>query len=195
MPTGYTAGIEDGIGFEDFVMGCARGFGALILMRDDPTGTSIPEFKPSTHNIKALEKARKEKTRLEKLSAYEIQQFADDDYDDKRRSNEASIQKNHELRDKYESMLSKVRLWEPPSEGHVELKRFMVNQIQESIDFDCNTSYYEKEVVRLTPEQWLKEKHENVDWNINYHETENQKEIERVADRNLWVNQLKDSLK
>ena len=47
MPTGYTAPIKDGISFNDFMWGCARAFGALIMMRDDPPGTPIPErFEP-----------------------------------------------------------------------------------------------------------------------------------------------------
>jgi hypothetical protein len=36
MPTGYTAAIKDGISFEKFVWDCARGMGALVMMRDEP---------------------------------------------------------------------------------------------------------------------------------------------------------------
>jgi hypothetical protein len=35
MPTGYTDKIKDGISFEEFVLSCARQFGACISMRDD----------------------------------------------------------------------------------------------------------------------------------------------------------------
>ena len=36
MPTGYTDKIKDGITFKEYAMGCARAFGALITMRDNP---------------------------------------------------------------------------------------------------------------------------------------------------------------
>ncbi len=48
MPTGYTDAVKDGITFDQFVLGCARGMGALVMMRDEPSGTPIPErFEPS----------------------------------------------------------------------------------------------------------------------------------------------------
>lgn len=53
MPTGYTANVPDGITFEQFVWQCARGMGALVMMRDEPTGAPIPErFEPSDYNAK-----------------------------------------------------------------------------------------------------------------------------------------------
>lgn len=41
MPTGYTDAIKDGISFNQFILSCARAFGALITMRDEPS--SVPE--------------------------------------------------------------------------------------------------------------------------------------------------------
>lgn len=45
MPTGYTVGIADGkiTTFEQYAMTCARAFGALVMMRDDPFDAPIPE--------------------------------------------------------------------------------------------------------------------------------------------------------
>lgn len=195
MPSGYTADIEKGITFEKFALDCAKNFGALITMRDDPKGTKIPKFKPTSYHVKSIEKDKKEKNRLLQLTEEEKQEATNREYREKILSNKDGIHDKHVLRDKYETMLSDVRLWKPPSEGHEELKRFMVNQITESIDFDCATSYYETEVVKLSPDAWLKEKLGEIDWNIDYHEKENRKEIERVNDRNDWVEKLKNSLK
>lgn len=35
MPTGYTSSIKDGISFENFVLKCARNFGACIAWRKE----------------------------------------------------------------------------------------------------------------------------------------------------------------
>lgn len=45
MPTGYTADVQSGkvTDFAEYAMNCARAFGALVLMRDDPSDADIPE--------------------------------------------------------------------------------------------------------------------------------------------------------
>lgn len=69
MPTGYTAAIADGISFTNYAMGCARAFGALIEMRDEPSDAPIPEeFKPSTYHLEELQKAQKKLHNLCKMS-------------------------------------------------------------------------------------------------------------------------------
>ncbi|VTR91619.1 unnamed protein product [Gemmata massiliana] len=40
-------------------------------------------------------------------------------------------------------MLEHVRAWEPPSTDHENLKQFMIDQLRESIDFDCRGEYRE----------------------------------------------------
>jgi len=60
MPTGYTYPVVEGkiTEFSDFALSCARAFGALITMRDDPHDTPIPEtFEPSDYNAKKLAEA------------------------------------------------------------------------------------------------------------------------------------------
>lgn len=63
MPTGYTAPIYEGkqITFPEFAMQCARAFGALIDMRDDPMDSPIPDaFVPDTYHARELVKAREQ---------------------------------------------------------------------------------------------------------------------------------------
>ena len=70
MPTGYTAAVKDGITFEQFAWSCARAFGALIDMRDSPTGAPIPQrFEPSQYNAVEAEKASAEIERLKREHA------------------------------------------------------------------------------------------------------------------------------
>jgi hypothetical protein len=68
MPTGYTAAIKDGISFQQFAMACARAFGALVMMRDEPSSAPIPDFQPSNFHVEHLELARAELARLQALT-------------------------------------------------------------------------------------------------------------------------------
>ena len=45
MPTGYTADIQDGkiTTLREYALSCARAFGALIMMRDDPHDAPIAD--------------------------------------------------------------------------------------------------------------------------------------------------------
>jgi len=70
MPTGYTAKLmESGQTFQDFVMQCARAFGACVMMRDDPMDAPIPErFEPSDYNVKRLAEAKAELVKLQAMT-------------------------------------------------------------------------------------------------------------------------------
>ena len=61
MPTGYTDRIYRGVetSFRTFMLECARGFGALVHLRDEP-GAPIPDvIPPSDYYAVALAKARR----------------------------------------------------------------------------------------------------------------------------------------
>lgn len=194
MPTGYTHAIKDGISFEKFVWSCARAFGALVEMRDDPMDAPIPQaFEASTHNAKELVKARAELARLQALTTREISAAC-------AAANKAAIQSHADLlaeydslRDKYKAMLAKVQAWKPPTPDHVEMKNFMVQQIEQSIDFDCSTKYL-RAPVQLTPEKWHSQQIESAQKDIAYHTNEQAKEDERTAQRNAWLAALRESV-
>jgi len=192
MPTGYTDKIKDGITFEQFIMSCARAFGALIEMRDDPTDAKIPdEFKPSDYYIKELEKANAELVNFTHLSKLEIQEKANEEYKQAMIEYRRRKQENIDLFNAYNSMLVQVENWNPPSSDHIELKNFMISQIRESIKFDC----YEPDMpAPKTGETWAVEKLESIVWDIEYYTKENEEEIERINGRNKWVRQLRESI-
>ena len=61
MPTGYTYDLYDGkdIEFPDFVMKCARAFGALIEIRDDPMDAAIPTSSRRAVTTRSSSRRRK----------------------------------------------------------------------------------------------------------------------------------------
>lgn len=198
MPTGYTADVITGkvATFPAFAMQCARAFGALILMRDDPLDAPIPDaFAPSGYYAKRLEENDAEAVRLASLTAEEAEQEAEADYQRAVQHREEAIREAAEARQRCEAMLAQVREWTPPTPDHEGLKRFMVEQLEETIRFDgtfTDGDWWRAE--RLTGEEWLGRQVENLARDRERHEREWAAEQERTDGRNAWVKNLRESL-
>ena len=197
MPTGYTADIEKGITFNQFVLNCAKAFGACITMRDDPKNTPIPEeFKPETYDAEKVEEAKAELKAIKKITLKEAQAKADEEYEQAEKDNAKIVKEKTELRKKYNDMLNSVYGWIPPTDDHIKFKDFMIQQITDSMGWDCDLRYYlERKPTRLTGAEWLKQARESCEHDIEYHTKQNQEEIDRVKERNAWVKALRGSLK
>lgn len=196
MPTGYTAAIADGITFEQFAMNCAREFGALFLMREEPNNAVIPErFEPSDYHVEKIAEAKSTLESLKSISPDDAERRALDEYEREVLQNKEAIKKKERLKEKYEAMLKEAEAWIPPSEDHTGMKNFMISQIKESIDFDCDSSYYRREVPRLSGEEWINKNLKQALHDLDYHNKQNEEEIERTESRNVWLNKLRESLK
>lgn len=197
MPTGYTASVQDGTvtEFREFALQCARAFGALVLMRDDPVDAPIPDsFTADTsYHDDRIDEAKAELLRIETMTDADCYAAARAEREQWWADFEERKRKRDEARDRYEAMLSEVRSWEPPTEEHRGLKDFMAKQLTESIDFDCS-SEYDKPGPFLDGADWRREKIRKARRDIEYHTKERKAEIERTESRNLWVKQLRQSL-
>lgn len=196
MPTGYTAAIKDGISFEQYVWGCARGMGALIMMRDLPHDAPIPErFEASDYHVKALADATAQFKTLCGLTRKQAETEAAKASREQMLSREAAMAKNDALRNKYQEILAKVVQWVPPTDDHKGFKEFMLEQLNSSIKFDCSNSYYiEHPAEGMTTDGWLAISIAKAERDIAYHTTEQAKEIERTEGRNAWIKALRESL-
>lgn len=196
MPTGYTAAINDGISFKDFAMNCARAFGACVTLRDEAGGGEvIPDrFEPSSYNLEALNKARSQLSAVLEMTPEEDERAAGKGYDDAETHRVMRIAEMAEQRRKYEAMLAAVRSWSPPTPEHVEYHAFMKSQIEQSIDFDCKTSYYETPTPRLTGPQWREQRLADLNRDISYHSKGHADEVRRAEQRTAWVQALRRSL-
>lgn len=194
MPTGYTAPVGDGTvtEFQQFALQCARAFGALITMRDDPMDAPIPdEFTPSTHHTEQLAKAT---TRLAELQAMTPEQIAAAAHE----AETTRIQQEREWaaeraqkKARYEAMLAHANAYVPPSEDHENFRQFMIDQLTESIRFDCPDCEIAPE---CSPEEWHAAALKSAEWSIQYHTEEGEQEVVRAAGRTQWIQQLKASL-
>lgn len=195
MSTGYTSKIYDGKAqsFAEFALYCARAFGALVEMREDPMDAKIPlEFKPSTYHRDRLAETKTELAKWQNMSLAEAAKHEAASYAKAIDEEAAYQEKKKALRERYETMLAHVLAWEPPTPEHKGLKDFMTSQLRESIDFDCRD--YSNHVRRVAPAQWLKERIETAQNSIAYHEKEWARDQEMARTRTAWVADLRKSL-
>ena len=198
MPTGYTADIENDISFQEFVLGCARAFGACIHQRDDNMKDK-PKLRSeeSSYHVDRLSEAKKTVAELEAMGVNARTEYGKQIIENEKASEQEYFNKKIVLKTKYETMLSKVYGWFPPTPDHENLKKFMIDQINQSIDFDCDTKYNMERLTALskaTPLDKYNETLRRAYKDVEYHETELLKERERNADANKWIVALYDSL-
>jgi hypothetical protein len=200
MPTGYTAKLYDGeqVTFPDFVMQCARAFGALIDMRDEPMDAPVPEeFEPSPFYREQHEAA---KARIAEVSAWDdatADQQAQAAYDREVAEVAEHDAKARERKACYGAMLAQVQAWQPPTPDHAGLKDFMTDQLEKSIDIDAKewreysfwdaperlsgTAYRQRELESARADATRAVKHMD-------------EETERARRRTEWVRALRASL-
>ena len=197
MLTGYTSSVSDGKvkDFPVFALRCARQFGALFEMRDDPIDAPIPEkFEVSDYHVKAAEEA---KVRLKEVSAWTNTETLRQAYAARRQRREQIAAWNREkdiVKRRYLDMLGEVIMWVPPSEEHKGLKDSMTEQLTKSIRFDCGHTADDTVRGALSGKAFKVQKMKEADADIRYHLGEHRKEVERVNERNEWVRQLRESL-
>lgn len=195
MPTGYTALVEDGTVTElrDYMLICARAFGALIMMRDDPMDAPIPEKleADTRYYDEQIATLTAEIGRLTAMSADHAlteSLAANDEARRRHREYEAADQ----LRlDRHLAMAEKVKAWEPPSPDHVEYKAFMLQQLEVSSRWLGS----KRELPDMPiGEAWRRERLADLSDSLSRAIKSRAEEIERTAGRQKWLDDLRGSL-
>jgi hypothetical protein len=193
MPTGYTADVVDGklTDFKQFVMTCARAFGACIEMRDDSMDKPIPEeFTPNTYFKKELEEARKRLIDLKHMTFKQLSDATISSYLKALEDYNTRKARYLEEQARLDAMQREVEAWTPPSKDHKELKNFMLEQLKISkIPID-----YLKAPKLLSVSAWVREQTESLTRDINYYSNEWKNEQRRARERTNWIQQLRESL-
>lgn len=198
MSTIYTEIVaqRDDCSLKDFALRCAREFGALACMRDEPIDAPIPVcFESDDFYQKKYEAAKAEHDAF--IANPPTREELSKEYDEYVASQKEEYAKamadKREKRRRYNRMLTKVLNWAPPTPEHQELRRFMIQQLQESIDLDCTeydlalpskTAY----IARRTDEELMSICIEN--YSIKW-----RKELRINQERNQWLQALRESLK
>lgn len=194
MPTGYTYPVCEGkiSEFPEFAMSCARAFGALITMRDDPMDAPIPEvIAPSTayfdERITAAERRLDE---LQGMTAVERETAAQAAYADAMASRQKYLDDKQIEAGRLNAMLGKVRAWVPPTPDHTGLKEFMVQQLTDSLPGDYAPAIPE----HLDGQEWWRREVKKTADDLAYQKRERAKEIDRASGRTGWIKALRASI-
>jgi len=203
MPTGYTAAITEGEGvtLRQFMLKCVRAMGVCIELRDAPWDAPIPKgTEPSSSEIRhegSIVRVTAEIEKLEALTDTECDAQAEEDYREALISHEKRMEEGRLQKARYEAMLAQVEAWVPPTPDHENYKKFMIDQIQESVRFDC--AWLDDPSRRLPPvreegESWRELRLEAARDNLTYHQKGLAKARENQAANNAWLTALWASL-
>lgn len=203
MPTGYTAGIIDGKTetFQDFAKQCMKAFGACIHMRDENIDKEYEPRTPSDYHTKALEKAKEKLKQAEIFTDAELIEMRTKELEERKKYHLESIAKTKVARAKLEEFLAKAIEFKAPTPEHEGLRKFMIEQLQSTIDFDGKTDYHDKALPEIEKE--LKNINANqikfsliadANKDIAYHLKKHKEELKRCADSNTWIETLLGSL-
>jgi len=207
MPSGYTAPIaEKNLTFPQFAMLCARAFGACISMRDDPLDAPIPEkVEPmSTYHKEHIAKSEEElKTLLAIKTKKDKEAWAK-----RKLKREIATAKKYKEDDekkndmsKYKAMLEQVRDWTPPTTDHEDFKKFMIDQLDQTIRFDgSGSTYWSDQLESLKkklddPLAYFNEEVQKARDEVEYHKRHWAEDLARAENATRWLRNLRDSLK
>lgn len=198
MPTGYTADVENGkiTDFPTFALLCARAFGALIDMRDDPLSAPIPDvIEPQTgYYDRTIAQAQARLDELMAMTPEQVRAAAEEEHGRLCEEWERSRERRELELGRYQAMLDQVEAWTPPTPDHEELKTFMAKQLRASMPAADRERYWPRPEPK-TGAEWLSEQLASTSWSLSYNAEKRQAAIDRAAERNAWVQALRDSLR
>lgn len=196
MPTGYTAIIQERptISFPEFAWRCARAMGACVMQRDDPMQEPPRLDAPNSYHRVKIEEAEAKLREVEQMTEPERCSAAEKEFADEELRISSVIQEKRSTEEAYRRMLDMVKAWNPPTPDHQGLKDFMIQQITDSIKWDCDTEFYDRPIAKLTGDEWRSKRLESLVSEIAYHLQHDAEEVERTRQRNEWKRQLAESL-
>lgn len=186
MATGYTYRvIEEDQSFEDFALHCMTAFGACIEQRDSN------DIKPKLRKIdtyhydKIKETAKKLSDFLDK-SDEDIQKEIDNQYQKDVEYYESKKEKDAKIKTKLLEFKERIYKLNFPEGDYNQYKKFMLEQIDETIKFDCSGRFYNKP-VKPSLNEYKNSKIGSYEHRINYHKDAWEKHQKNVEASNNWI--------
>lgn len=201
MPTGYTGKIYEGkteVSGKDFIKSCARAFGGLMHMRDedsDAPWTLVDVDSQIKYSQDSLARSIDRLNKLDAMTDEEIAETIEASYQNQIKENAEAVIKQKDLKARYEKVLKEVEDWQPPTDEHISVKEFAIDQLKKSIDYDCDYSYYEKPVTKQTVEEYKTMMSKILNEGIDRDKKSIKEAVKRVEEKNQWILKLQKSLK
>lgn len=197
MKTGYTDAISKGdTSAKNFIMRCARGFGALAFMRDEPLDALIPETIPEeTYYIECYERECKRLEELKAMTPEDIHREAQKEYEDNKLKWEKTVENDLAENAKYDEMIKKVEAWDCSINLDLQpLKDYALDQLR-----ICKTDpeWAKRHLEDIEPqsdEDWYRYEMESCLRDISHFRDKIEKDKKWNADCNKWLSDLRKSL-
>jgi hypothetical protein len=197
MPTGFTGKIIDGQTFEDFALGCARAFEHCNHQREEPADAKPYPPHSVSNYPKRIAEAEKEIEKLLAMSPKEKEAYGAHCKKERTEEFQVFFNKAILLRNQYNEMRDKVLAWRPPTPNHVIMQTFMVQQLDMSIEHDCDTTFALKKLTELDntkPIQFYNEALANLKNNVAIYQELLEKEQAANMISRQWILDLYNSL-
>jgi len=206
MPTGYTCYVRDGISFENWILRCARAFGAFIHMRDDNNDAELKFPKLSTYHEDKLSKYRAERDKIVAMTLPNLIKQRMTTLEKNIKEFKEFIADEAIANERLAAMKAEVEKWNPDSD-FCSLRAFMLQQL----DVDKPSTFYADELPKMliTLENYtemlseddtkamvlIKEKRlTHLAEDIAYHVREGKKDRDNIKDKRKWAVKLFKSL-
>lgn len=203
MPTGYTAGIEDGriTTGKDFLKLCTRAFGIAIELKDEPLSVPTPtKFEPDTYYKKRLEDEIANYEKFKAMSFEDTKAEMLRAYDDRINMYKIMLENSLKRNKQYAKVRAEVEAWNPPTEEHRELKKFALKQIDMCVDTQEQIDKYREYANEQLDDsdnavtEYLCEQMEFHGKSLKRAKESWEAEIKRTEDKNKWMEQFLNSL-
>ena len=201
MPTGYTAGILDGTtkDFNQFAKHCSRAY--IMHLRDEPMDSEYKKREVSDYHTKAIEKAKTELKQADSLSDEELIIQEKNRLIESKKYHLESKEKDELNKIKMDSFLEKAKQYVPPTENHQGIAKFMIEQLEKTIEFDCNSNYHIDELItidskieKVNADDIRSEMKVKATKDIAYHTKEHEADVKRCREHNQWYEDFIKSL-
>jgi len=115
---------------------------------------------------------------------------------------EKNIKEKLDNKDKLQKILKEAKEYKVPSSEHIEYKKFMIQQLTDTIKWDCIDDYQKLEIKKLfeqikniNAEDLRKFRREDILEDLERAKKYLEEETQRVNERNKWVEDVVKSLK
>ena len=198
MATGYTADIANDISFEDFALGCASAFVNSAFVNYDGS-TTKPELQvfDEAYYMESILTSEAELGAIKTMDRQQREDYGKELKDEHIATAQKYFNDRVLLKNKYDDMIIKVQAWMLPTNEHANLKKFMLDQINDSSHYDCDTAYWLEHLTKASNADILKlvdEKIKELVTVIATTEEAMNKESRRVEETNRWISSLYGSL-
>ena len=192
MPNGYTSKIYEGkeISPTDFLVGCARGMGYFMHMRDDGPGTPLHRDTHSSVDFyqKSLDEVLEKRIRWNSIN--EEQRYAEwsDYYNEQIKTLAETKAKRAAMRARYLKMIAEVTAY--PVEPLMEsTKEFALEMLNDSMEFDCSADdSFTDEYYRAKPYiEWVNDTTTELERRVAYYERDLRNAQDRADEQERYI--------